>query len=380
MKISQFLFEPQKGWKPLVTTSFTHDNAPLVLIFGSRYLLENESWMEGLRSFCPEGHWIIASTSGEIYEDFVTDDTIVATALSFEQTRLQVAEVNAAEFAGSYSAGVYLGKELGADDLQYVLLISDGQAVNGSQLVEGMGLAIPQHIPITGGMAGDAARFEKTLVGYNRPPVSGQIIAVGFYGDRLQVGHGSVGGWEMFGPDRIISHSEGNVLYELDGQNALDLYKRYLGDYAKDLPGSALLFPLNIWLEGRSEPLTRTILSVDEEKKSMTFAGDVPQHARVRFMKANFDKLIDGSESAARDSVADFDAFTPDFALLISCVGRKLILGQRVEEEVEVVRGLIGTSAVFSGFYSYGEICPNGKGANCELHNQTMTITTLKEL
>jgi hypothetical protein len=68
-----------------------------------------------------------------------------------------------------------------------------------------------------------------------------------------------------------------------------------------------------------------------------------------------------------------------DLALLISCVGRKLVLRQRVEEEVEAVRDVVGRDAVMTGFYSYGEIAPFSASARCELHNQTMTITTLSE-
>ncbi|MGE3823534.1 MAG: FIST signal transduction protein, partial [Bacteroidia bacterium] len=217
-----------------------------------------------------------------------------------------------------------------------------------------------------------------TTVRLHATPSEGNIVAVGFYGNDLKVGFGSVGGWDVFGVERHVTQSVGNVLYELDGQPALDLYKMYLGDKAKDLPGSALLFPLGMKVNEDSESLVRTVLAVSEADKSMTFAGDIPQGATVRLMKANFDKLIDGAGNAAENSYQSLGAES-DFAILISCVGRKLVLDQRIEEEVEAVRDILGNSPSITGFYSYGEISPLLSTVKCELHNQTMTITTFTE-
>src|SRR5208282_5180858 len=155
--------------------------------------------------------------------------------------------------------------------------------------------------------------------------------------------------------------------------------KQYLGEQAKGLPATGLLFPLSIRTETEKTGVVRTILSVDEKTQSMTFAGDVPEGTYARLMKANFDRLIDGAIGAAKTSYQAIGSSSPDLAILISCVGRKLVLKQRIEEEVEGVREILGERTVLTGFYSYGEISPFTPGANCELHNQTMTITTLSE-
>jgi hypothetical protein len=199
------------------------------------------------------------------------------------------------------------------------------------------------------------------------------------YGDRLKVGFGSLGGWDAFGPERVVTRSKANILYELDGQPALALYKKYLGDHAKDLPASGLLFPLSLKTSA-GDSVVRTILGVNEAEDSLTFAGDMPQGGHARLMKANFDRLIDGAIGAAQTSYAAIGSTSPELALLISCVGRKLVLKQRIEEEVEGVREVLGPEAVLAGFYSYGEISPFNPSAKCELHNQTMTITTLSEI
>ena len=232
---------------------------------------------------------------------------------------------------------------------------------------------------LTGGLAGDADRFESTLVSCNAPAEPGCIAAIGLYGDNVTIGHGSVGGWDPFGPERTITRSEGNVLYELDGKPALDLYKRYLGDEAANLPGSALLFPLMV-RAGDSDGvgLVRTILGIDEARKSMTFAGDLPQGHKAQLMRANFERLIDGAGQAARVAGArGLDG--RKLAVLISCVGRKMVLGQRTAEEVEAVASLLGQKVSQLGYYSYGEISPHVRLGSCELHNQTMTITVLAE-
>jgi hypothetical protein len=251
--------------------------------------------------------------------------------------------------------------------------------INGSELVKGLTGSLPSGVSVTGGLSGDGERFERTLVLWDGPAEPGTVAAVGLYGDRLRVGYGSMGGWDPFGPERLITRSSGNVLYELDGKSALDLYCKYLGDYASGLPATGLLFPLSLRTRQNDPPVVRTILSINEAGQSLTFAGDVPEGAYARLMKANFDRLIDGSVGAAKTSCEAIGSNSPDLAILISCVGRKLVLKQRVEEEVEGAREIMGSHTVMTGFYSYGEISPFTPNAKCELHNQTMTITTLSE-
>jgi hypothetical protein len=231
---------------------------------------------------------------------------------------------------------------------------------------------------LTGGLAGDGDRFQQTLVLWDGSPEPDQIAVLGLYGDRIKVGFGSLGGWDAFGPERLVTRSAGNILYELDGQPALALYKKYLGEHARNLPASGLLFPLSL-RNAAGGSVVRTILGVNEAEHSLTFAGDLPQGGHVRLMKANVDRLIDGAVGAAQTSYAAMGKTSPELALLISCVGRKLVLKQRIEEEVEGVQEILGQETVLAGFYSYGEISPFNPSVACELHNQTMTITSLSE-
>ncbi len=378
MHIEQLRWTDNEGWQP-EGNSKLGDNAQLVLAFGGREALSNSDRYQELRQTYPQANIVTCSTSGEIIDSHVYDNSIVSTALQFDHTGYAVATVNIAECGGSVDAGRKLHEQLDKEGLTHVFVLSDGQMVNGTELVAGISEGLPENVAITGGLAGDGTNFQSTLVGIDQAPTEGNIVVVGFYGDRLKIGYGSIGGWDAFGPSRVITRSEGNVLYELDGQSALTLYKKYLGERAAELPGSALLFPLSIRTEEDSTPVVRTILSIDEENESMTFAGDMPKGAYAQLMKANFDRLVDGASVAARTSYEALGGSKPDVAILISCVGRKIVLDQRTEDEVEAVREILGEDTPFAGFYSYGEISPFTKSTKCELHNQTMTITTFSE-
>jgi len=377
MKTEQKHWTAEGGWQHLKDAGIA-DTANLVMVFGSRTLLEGSSKFDEVKAMYPNAHIIMGSTAGEIVEDLVYDDSLTLSATLFEKTELKVASMNITDVGDSFNAGVKLAAELKGDGLVHVFLISNGLNVNGSEIVKGINSGLDKAVPCTGGLAGDAAKFEKTLVGLDSAPVENLIVAVGFYGDSLEVGYGSVGGWDNFGAERLVTRSENNVLYELDGEPALDLYKMYLGDKAAELPGSALLFPLGMKFDEDSDTIVRTVLNVDDAANSMTFAGDIPEGSYVRLMKADFNKLIDGANIAAEHTTKK-GGNGDKLAVLISCVGRKLILGPRIDEEVEAVMDVLGDNTTITGFYSYGEISPVVESAVCELHNQTMTITTFAE-
>lgn len=349
-----------------------------MLAFGATRCIRDAGMWYELRARWPNARIVGCSTAGEIAETHVRDDSLVATALSFERSRVLTASVAIEGMEQSADAGRELAAQLDCAGLRHVLVLSEGLHVNGSELVSSLTEALPEGVAVTGGLAGDGSRFQHTAVALDGRPHGDRVVAIGFYGAGLRVGFGSLGGWDPFGPERLVTRSKGSVLYELDGQPALALYKLYLAHHAAQLPSSGLLFPLSI-RQGEREGVVRTILGVDEREQSLTFAGDIPQGARARLMRANFERLVDGASGAAQNSATALRGQAADVAILISCVGRKLLLQQRVEEEVEAVRHALGRRPVLAGFYSYGELSPFTPSARCELHNQTMTITTMAE-
>lgn len=380
MKAAQYLYNEQKNLQSFPKNDDVNsEKVQLVLVFGAKEVLATNNIYTLLRAKFSNADIALCSTAGEIYSNNVFDDTVSIIAFEFEKTKIVSHQINTDNCTNCFDSGIKLMEKFDKTDLSYVFVLSDGNTVNGSQLVNGLN-SVAGKIKVSGGLAGDGVNFTSTLVGLNEEPSENNIIAIGFYGNSLKVTHGSMGGWDMFGLERTVTKSNYNQLFEIDNQNALELYKTYLGNYANELPGSALLFPLSVVIPGSQEPVVRTILKINEENQSMIFAGDIPEGSQLRFMRANFDKLVDAATNAAEVSMIELGKNPPQVALLISCVGRKIILGPRVEEEVEAVDNMFKGKTLLTGFYSYGEISPFNSNTMCELHNQTMTITTLTEI
>lgn len=374
MRVEQRVWQPGRGWR-----SVSSDGAiasSLVLYFAAPGTLDDGMRFAELRAAYPAAHLFGCTTGGEILDVDVHDGSVTATAIAFEHTDIALARDEALPGETSFDTGARLAAALPRVGLRGVFVLSDGMKVNGTALVAGIQHVVGQDISLTGGLAGDGASFHTTKVGLDENPTERKVVAVGFYGDRIRIGSGSVGGWDTVGGERVITRAEGNTLFDLDGEPALDLYKRYLGAEAANLPASALLFPLSI--HPKNDPaasLVRTVVGVDEARKAMIFAGSVPQGHIAQVMLGHFDHLIAGAGRAARKAaIAD-----AKLAVLVSCIGRKLLLGQRTADEVEAVAEVLGAQCRTTGFYSYGEIAPMEASLLCDLHNQTMTITTFAE-
>ena len=355
------------------------EKVQLVLCFGDKQSITDADAYTIIHHSFPHAAITICSAAGAIVNTTVEDQGFTVTAIQFEKTTVQSHMVNISDYSSSYEAGFSLMKKIDATAAKFIFLLSDGQQVNGSELIRGINEANTVQIPVSGGLAADGYNFISTLTGVNTVPGEGNIIAIALFGDQLVVKYGTDAGWENFGPERVVTKAVNNRLFEIDGKNALDLYKKYLGKEADALPGSALFFPLSLKLSEEAEPLVRTILSIDNSDKRMVFAGDVPDGSKVRFMRANLDRLTNAATNAAIQAL-DNNASTPTLAILVSCVGRKLVLNERIDEELTAVDEIFGGQTILSGFYSYGEIAPCLTKDSSQLHNQTMSITTFYEI
>jgi hypothetical protein len=378
MHVSQTIFRGDSqhaaGFSALAGTQ-----PQLVLAFGAPDILRASA--EALTQAFSGAHRIGCTTAGEISGDGVTDGALVVTTCRFEHTRVEQSTTELAGMADSRAAGERLGRGLPQPGLRAVIVFGQGLQINGSALLLGLAESLAPGVLVSGGLAGDGGAFVQTWVLDDLGLSSTRIACVGLYGEKLEVSGGSYGGWSPFGPARRVTRCENNVLYELDGESALAVYKRYLGEHAKGLPASGLLFPFSMLGQNHNElGLIRTILGVDEATGSLTLAGEIDPDGYLKLMHASADALVEGAAVAAQavHTAATGDA-SQALALLVSCVGRKLVMGGRVDEEVEAVAEVLGQATTLAGFYAYGEMGAYGKTSQCKLHNQTMTITYLSE-
>lgn len=387
MQTAQIRWTKDDGWRGSDAGPGKADlgHADLVLAFADADYFQSPACFEALRLRFPGALIAGCSSSGSVQGSAISDSDVVATAVRFERSRVRLASarVQASDSIQAMAAG--LMSQLAAPDLRHVLVFSDGLLVNGSGLAAGFN---GYGVSVTGGLAGDGSRFGKTWIMANAPASSGVVAAIGLYGG-LSVKSGCFAGWQEFGAERTVTRASGNVVSEIDNQPALPLYKKYLGDLAADLPGSGLRFPLSVRANKDEQPVIRTLLAVDEAAQSLTFAGDVPQGHLCKLMKTNLDRLIENAGLAAGMARyhGDFAAppvlpggdTPPGLALIVSCVGRRLVLGQQTEEEIEIVQDTLGGNTALTGFYSYGELAPFSDIQQCRLHNQTMTLTAMYE-
>jgi hypothetical protein len=357
-------------------------NANLVLVFGSVAKLSDPKLSDFLESRFPIAQIIGCTTTGEISASAVHDESLQITAILLERSSLRTSSIRMEREDDSYRYGEQLARQLKSEELKAVIVLSEGLNVNGSELLNGFRSIIGE-TPVLGGMAGDNATFTKTLQMCNGVISDNLIVAVGLYGENIHISSGALGGWKPYGPPRKVTRSIKNIVYEMDGQPALPLYKMYIGEhFAKGLPGTGLKFPFAVIGQEKEVETVRTLLSIDAATNSLTFAGDVSEGNLVRFCQTTHDRLVDGASGAATEvkkTLNDQFGLQQSLAVCVSCVGRKLVMADQVYEEVRAVRNVLGPQTVLTGFYANGEFGPNKNKNGNDLHNQTMTIGYISE-
>jgi hypothetical protein len=377
MKAVQAYFTENEGWVYL--TDKQQLKKPLVIVFGGRFLLEDQNKLQKLKEEFPYEDIVYGSTAGEIAGPYVMDDSLSVTAIEFEKSSFVVKSANIFDFdKDEEKLGRALYDQMPHEGLKHLFAVSTGSFINCSMLISGIEENIPVNVALTGGVCGDGNRFERTVASYKTDPKEGEVVLIGFYGESLEVTYASFGGFQPFGPERTITRSDNNVVYEIDGQSALGLYNKYLEERVENIMESRLAYPLNVIQPGKDYPVVRTILELETNDGSIVLAGNCEENSRAQLMMGSIHGIVQGAEQAAKYAMGDRKN-NPQLALLVSCMGRKAIMGQRVEEEVELIKEIIGTEVPVTGFYSYAEMAPVHDRFECEVHNQTMTLTLFSE-
>ncbi len=369
---------PSEGWRVPDSLGLGRA-AQVVFLFGSAALIKASGAFEVCRKAYPRAHVLGSSTAGEIHGTDVRLDTVAITAIGFAHTPVAVARVGVRDERESFEAGAKLIGSFDPAGLKHLFVLSEVLKLDASDVIRGINSALPPGVGVSGGFSADGDKQEVSYIWCDGDPAESSIAALGLYGDHIRVGAAATGLWGQFGPLRTITKSNGSVLRELDGRSVLGLYKEYLGDLASGLPATGLLFPLALSVRDTGRNVLRGLLSVDEATQSMRFAGHMPEGSQVRMMMGRIETLIEDTRTAARASLQALDATPPTLSIIVSCNGRRHVLKQRIEEEIEAVHEVVGDQAVLSGFYCCGEIAPIGPGEGPELHNESMAITCFAE-
>ena len=352
---------------------------PLVLVFADRLFLEKDEILDEIKEEFPYDQMVFASASGEISGTQVNDNSVVVTAIEFEKAAFLVERANILTLnKDSRELGSNLMARLPLTGLKHLFILTDANHVQVGALINGIESVLNQKVAITGGVCSDSPRFQRTVLSYNSTPIEGEVIVIGFYGESLEITYASCGGWIPFGPERTITKCKGNVVHEFDDRPALKIYTDYLGSMAKKLPDPTVTFPLNITENSEQRPVVRGIVSVDRSKNSITLAEDIALNSKAQLMTASVDSIVAGAHEAANMAMKN-RMKKPQVALVVSCSGRKAVMQQRVEEEIEEVSYVFGEDVPVVGFYSAGELAPFHNEKSCILHNQTMTLTLISE-
>ncbi len=350
----------------------------LVFLFGHPELFESGSLGPLVKEAFPQNVTTMGcSTSGNINADGI-NHTMVITGVKFDTTKTKTAKVDV-NYETEKSAGEILAKELRGPGLKGIFLLAKGMNFLGSDLLAGMESVLGPDVLITGGLASDEKAFKCTYTLLQGEVTDSSVVAIGLYGPDIKVSPGSRGGWQPFGPVRKVTRANLNILSEVDGSHARNFYDSYLPENVRNEPGISMCYPIALVKDHESETgVIRTVTGSNEEG-ALFLAGDIQEGTLIRLMHANTPKLVDGARTAARWALENDGTKKPGLALLLSCTGRLMVMGDETEEEVEAVKEELGDRFELTGFYAYGEICPFKGFSNSKMQNQTMTITLLTE-
>jgi hypothetical protein len=351
--------------------------ANLVWVISAKSLVHiNDISYKVLSNIYPNAHIVISTSAGEIYSDLVYEHSICVNVITFDKATIRTVS-KTIDRHNQEDIAQQLTQELLADDLQFVFILSDGLITNGHALLAGVNKVLPKNVHASGGMSGDDGLFKETLIGLNQAPKPNQLVIIGFYGKTLKVSSSAESGKNPFGKKRKITQSKENIIYTIDNEPALELYKRYLGDLSKDLPASGLSYPLQVQDKDNNRWLIRSLLDVDWQNGSITLAGNVPANSELYLMHANNQNLVEGASTAIKRCIESFND-QPQLAIVVSCVGRKNAMKKWIEDELTPIRNEIGDTQMI-GFYSYGEFASHQTHQECQLFNETLCVTILKE-
>ena len=327
-----------------------------------------QTLQETLVRLLPNACIIGTTTSGEIIEGKAKMHTTVLAFSLFEHTKIR-----------TYASKIYKSSEETANALisqfctveekpRVAISFVDGLHINGEAFIDTLG-KYHESLIIAGGLSGDNANFQQTVVFTEKEILpSGAVVAL-LYNEHLQVATKASFGWESVGKSMMVTRAEGNIIYEIDGECAVDIYGKYLGeDIARNLPQIGVEFPLIVKKHGMEIP--RAPLSKSSDG-SLVFAGSIHTGDKVTFGYGNLQAILQYGQSVYEDHQVQ----KSESIFVYSCMARLQLLGENVNDELLPLQSICNVT----GFFTYGEFYVESVNHKCELLNETMTILALSE-
>jgi hypothetical protein len=338
-----------------------------------------EELLAGICSIIETPNLIGCTTDGEISDMGLTSGSAVLGG--FFSDHIECCVVSSENIdRNSEQAGKDLARKL-PDSVKYIQLLSDGLTGNGCALLRGIFSVLEEGVSVVGGTAGDAGQFLQTWQFAGNRVLTNSAVALGFMGE-FKVSEGIQAGWSPIGLPKKVTRASGNILYELNGEPALEVFKRFLGKHAVGLPAVGVEYPLGIisrCADGSEDDyyLLRATMSVNHDDGSLGFAGEIPEGSMVQLTCGDISSILEATRKAvaiAREGLGDTP---PGMVFYFGCNARKTVLGLRTKEEYALIREGFGRDVPILGFYTYGEFCRVGCGGPCLLHNETAVVSVL---
>ena len=375
MKVKQYRLDSDGKWsRPLPEQP--QEQTSLVLVFASG-VARNNNHLVAISEAFPNAEICGATSAGEILEKEALQETLVITAIDFESSKaiVQYQKIESAE--KSLEATNKALDDLPKEGLRHILYFADGLSVNHADVVSECEQHVPAGVKITGGFAGSLSR-DFCAVASKTGWIQSTVAIVGIYGENLKIATGCGGRGVPFGPERVITRAEGNLLYELDESPAVDILRKYLGlEKGTDLSVDGNHFHFVVRPDHSTPGVVRGFVGYNDDEGWLQMGGDVKTGDFAQLSKTTTSILIDTAEDAAEICLKNFES-QPELALIISCVSRGLSLGVRADEEIEAMTEPLPQNTPVTGFYAYGELAPLEEEA-CSLHNETINLTVFSE-
>jgi hypothetical protein len=356
------------------------DDAKLLVVFAA-IGHDPAAVLAGIADVAPGVPLIGCSTNGELATGGPKDGTVVVTAIGGPGISASTGAVEGIS-GRQRAAGAEVAERASAPtdrEHRVLILLTDGLAREQENVLRGAYGVLGATVPLFGGAAADSRRIKETFQLHGTDVLHNGVVAASLSSD-APLGIGISHGWRKAGDAMIVTHSDDERVYTLDGKPALDVFLERLGAPPEVYHDAAafsrwsLTRPLGV--QRRSGVEVRNIShDVDFAGRSIGGGGEVFQGALIWAMEGDADSVLAATEVACRDAVAALDGNAPLGLLTLSCAGCRAVLGDDGIQQESARIEAEAKGAPFAGFYTYGEIART-RGID-GLHNQTLVVLAL---